>query len=149
MSKVLILYYSSYGHVEKMAGAAATGAREAGATVDIKRVPETAPEEVAKAAHFKLDQAAPIAKVEDLANYDAFIIGGPTRFGRMSAQMTAFLDQAGGLWAKGALNGKVGSAFSSTASQHGGQEMNLFSTSQSLAFRHGGRGPALQFRWPN
>jgi NAD(P)H dehydrogenase (quinone) len=128
MSKVLILYYSSYGHIEKMAGAAATGAREAGATVDIKRVPETAPEAVAKAAHFKLDQAAPIAKIEDLANYDAIIIGGPTRFGRMSAQMTAFLDQAGGLWAKGALNGKVGSAFSSTASQHGGQEMNLFST---------------------
>jgi NAD(P)H dehydrogenase (quinone) len=132
MSKVLILYYSSYGHIEKLAGAAATGAREAGATVDIRRVPETAPEEVAKAAHFKLNQAAPIAKIEDLANYDAFIIGGPTRFGRMSAQMAAFLDQAGGLWAKGALNGKVGSAFSSTASQHGGQEMNLFSTITNL-----------------
>ena len=128
MSKVLILYYSTYGHVETLATAMAAGAREAGATVDIKRVPETAPEAVAKAAHFKLDQAAPIAKIEELANYDSIIIGGPTRFGRMAAQMTAFLDQAGGLWAKGALNGKVGSAFTSTASQHGGQEMNLFST---------------------
>jgi len=132
MSKVLILYYSTYGHVEKLAAAVAAGARETGATVDIKRVPETAPEAVAKAAHFKLDQIAPVAKVEDLANYDAIIIGGPTRFGRMSAQMTAYLDQAGGLWAKGALNGKVGSAFTSTASQHGGQEMNLFSTITNL-----------------
>ena len=132
MSKVLILYYSTYGHVEKLAVAAAAGAREAGATVDIKRVPETAPEAVAKAAHFKLDQTASVAKIEDLANYDAIIIGGPTRFGRMSAQMTAYLDQAGGLWAKGALNGKVGSAFTSTASQHGGQEMNLFSTITNL-----------------
>jgi len=132
MSKVLILYYSSYGHVEKLAAAVATGAREAGATVDIKRVPETTPPEVAKAAHFKLDQIAPVAKIEDLANYDAIIIGGPTRFGRMSAQMTAYLDQAGSLWAKGALNGKVRSAFTSTASQHGGQEMNLFSTITNL-----------------
>jgi NAD(P)H dehydrogenase (quinone) len=128
MSKVLILYYSTYGHIEQLAVAVAAGARETGATVDIKRVPETAPEAVAKAANFKLDQSAPVAKIEDLANYDAIIIGGPTRFGRMSAQMTAYLDQAGGLWAKGALNGKVGSAFTSTASQHGGQEMNLFST---------------------
>jgi NAD(P)H dehydrogenase (quinone) len=102
--------------------------RETGATVDVKRVPETVPEAVAKTAHFKLSQLAPVATVEDLGNYDAIIIGGPTRFGRMSAQMTAYLDQAGGLWAKGALNGKVGSAFTSTASQHGGQEMNLFST---------------------
>ncbi|HET7125160.1 MAG TPA: NAD(P)H:quinone oxidoreductase [Bradyrhizobium sp.] len=132
MSKVLILYYSTYGHVEKLASAVAAGAREAGAMVDIKRVPETAPEAVAKAAHFKVDQAAPVAKIEDLVNYDAIIIGGPTRFGRMAAQMTAYLDQAGGLWAKGALNGKVGSAFTSTASQHGGQEMNLFSTITNL-----------------
>jgi NAD(P)H dehydrogenase (quinone) len=132
LSKVLILYYSTYGHVEKMASAVAAGARETGATVDIKRVPETAPEAVAKAAHFKLDQIAPVAKVEDLANYDAIIIGGPTRFGRMAAQMSTYLDQAGGLWAKGALNGKVGSAFTSTASQHGGQEMNLFSTITNL-----------------
>jgi NAD(P)H dehydrogenase (quinone) len=132
MSKVLILYYSSYGHIEKLATAVAAGARESGATADIKRVPETAPQEVAKASHFKLDQIAPVAKVEDLGNYDAVIIGGPTRFGRMSAQMAAYLDQAGGLWAKGALNGKVGSAFTSTASQHGGQEMNLFSTITNL-----------------
>lgn len=128
MSKVLVLYYSSYGHVETLAGAVAAGARETGATVDVKRVPETAPPEVAEAAHFKLDQTAPIATIEDLPNYDAIIIGGPTRFGRMASQMAAFLDQAGGLWARGALNGKVGSAFNSTASQHGGQEMNLFST---------------------
>jgi NAD(P)H dehydrogenase (quinone) len=132
MSKVLILYYSTYGHVEKLTAAVAAGAREAGATVDIKRVPETASPEVAKAAHFKLDQVAPVAMIEDLAKYDAIIIGGPTRFGRMCAQMTAYLDQAGGLWAKGALNGKVGSAFTSTASQHGGQEMNLFSTITNL-----------------
>jgi NAD(P)H dehydrogenase (quinone) len=132
MSKVLILYYSTYGHIEKLAAAVAEGARETGATVDIKRVPETVPEAVAKAGHFKLDQAAPVAKIEDLANYDAVIIGGPTRFGRMSAQMTAYLDQGGGIWAKGALNGKVGSAFTSTASQHGGQEMSLFSTITNL-----------------
>ena len=132
MTKVLILYYSTYGHIEKLAGAVAAGAREAGATVDIKRVPETAPEAVAKAAGFKLDQAAPVATIEDLVNYDAVIIGGPTRFGRMSSQMAAFLDQAGGLWGSGALNGKVGSAFTSTASQHGGQEMNLFSTITNL-----------------
>ncbi|HSY85156.1 MAG TPA: NAD(P)H:quinone oxidoreductase [Verrucomicrobiae bacterium] len=132
MSKVLILYYSTYGHVEALAGAIAAGAREAGAAVDIKRVPETTPTAVAEAAHFKLDQAAPFATIEDLTNHDAIIIGGPTRFGRMSSQMAAFLDQAGGLWAKGALNGKVGSAFTSTASQHGGQEMNLFSTITNL-----------------
>ena len=127
MSKVLVLYYSSYGHIEKMAEAVAAGARETGAHVDIKRVPETAPVEVAKAAYFKLDQDAPIAKVEDLADYDAVILGIPTRFGRMPAQMAAFLDQAGGLWAGGKLNGKVGSVFASTATQHGGQETTLFS----------------------
>jgi NAD(P)H dehydrogenase (quinone) len=132
MSKVLILYYSSYGHIEKMAEAVAAGVRETGATADIKRVPETAPEAVAKAAHFKLDQGAPIAKVSDLEAYDAIIIGAPTRFGRMPSQMAAFLDQAGGLWARGALNGKVGSVFTSTGSQHGGQEMTLFSTITNL-----------------
>ncbi len=132
MSKILVLYYSTYGHIEKLADAVAAGARSAGATVDIKRVPETAPEAVAKAGHFKLDQSAPIAAIEDLANYDAIIVGGPTRFGRMSSQLAAFLDQGGGLWARGALNGKVGSAFTSTASQHGGQEMNLFSTITNL-----------------
>jgi NAD(P)H dehydrogenase (quinone) len=127
MSKVLVLYYSSYGHIEKMAEAVAAGAREGGAQVDIKRVPETAPVEVAKAAYFKLDQDAPIAKIEDLADYDAVILGFPTRFGRMPAQMAAFLDQAGGLWLSGKLNGKVGSVFASTATQHGGQETTLFS----------------------
>jgi multimeric flavodoxin WrbA len=116
MSKVLVLYYSSYGHIEAMAQAVAEGARSTGATVDIKRVPETAPEAVAKAAYFKLDQDAPVAKIEELANYDAVIVGAPTRFGRIPAQMAAFLDQAGGLWVKGALNGKVGAAFTSSAS---------------------------------
>jgi NAD(P)H dehydrogenase (quinone) len=132
MTKVLVLYYSTYGHIETMAEAVAAGAREAGAQVDIKRVPETVPEAVAKAAHFKLDQKAPIAKVEDLADYDAVIVGTGTRFGRMSSQMASFLDQAGGLWAKGALNGKVGGAFTSTATQHGGQETTLFSIITNL-----------------
>jgi NAD(P)H dehydrogenase (quinone) len=100
--------------------------------VDVKRVPETVPLEVAKSAHFKLDQAAPVATVEELVNYDAIIIGAPTRFGRMPAQMAAFLDQAGGLWARGALNGKVGAAFTSTATQHGGQEVTLFSIITNL-----------------
>jgi NAD(P)H dehydrogenase (quinone) len=127
MAKVLVLYYSSYGHIETMAEAVAEGARKAGAQVDIKRVPETAPAEVAKAAHFKLEQKAPIAVIDDLANYDGIIIGAPTRFGRIPGQMAAFLDQAGGLWMRGALNGKVGGAFTSTATQHGGQEVTLFS----------------------
>jgi NAD(P)H dehydrogenase (quinone) len=132
MTKVLVLYYSSYGHIETMAEAVAAGAREAGAQVDIKRVPETVPEAVAKAAHFKLDQKAPVARIEDLADYDAVIVGTGTRFGRMSSQMASFLDQAGGLWAKGALNGKVGGAFTSTATQHGGQETTLFSIITNL-----------------
>ena len=132
MAKVLVLYYSSYGHIETMAKAVAEGAREAGAQVDIKRVPETAPLEVAQKAHFKLDQEAPVATVEDLANYDAVIVGTGTRFGRMSSQMAAFLDQAGGLWARGALHGKVGGAFTSTATQHGGQETTLFSIITNL-----------------
>lgn len=132
MAKVLVLYYSSYGHIETMAKAVAEGAREAGAQVDIKRVPETAPLEVAKAAHFKLDQEAPIATVADLENYDAIIVGVGTRFGRLASQMAAFWDQAGGLWARGALHGKVGGAFTSTATQHGGQETTLFSIITSL-----------------
>lgn len=132
MSKVLVLYYSTYGHIESMANAVAEGARSAGAQVDIKRVPETAPPEVAKAAHFKLDQAAPVATIADLEAYDAIVIGAPTRFGRMPSQMAAFLDQAGGLWARGALNGKVGGAFTSTATQHGGQEETLFSIITNL-----------------
>src|SRR5277367_1640636 len=132
MAKVLVLYYSSYGHVETMANAVAEGARSAGAHVDIKRVPETAPAEVAKAAHFKLDQKAPVANIEDLANYDAVIVGSPTRFGRIPSQMASFLDQAGGLWMRGALNGKVGGAFTSSATQHGGQETTLFSIITNL-----------------
>ncbi|MDR3440158.1 NAD(P)H:quinone oxidoreductase [Telmatospirillum sp.] len=132
MTKVLVLYYSTYGHIETVAKAVAEGAREAGAVVDIKRVPETVPEEVAKAAHFKIDQDAPVAKVEDLAAYDAIIVGTGTRFGRMSSQMASFFDQAGGLWARGALNGKVGGAFTSTATQHGGQETTLFSVITNL-----------------
>ena len=132
MSKVLVLYYSSYGHLESMANAVAEGARSAGASVDVRRVPETAPPEVAKAAHFKLDQAAPVATVAELEGYDAIIVGAPTRFGRMPSQMASFLDQAGGLWARGALHGKVGGAFTSTASQHGGQEVTLFSIITNL-----------------
>lgn len=132
MARVLVLYYSSYGHIETMANAIAEGARAAGATADVKRVPETAPEEVVRAAHFKLDQAAPIAKIGDLADYDAIVIGSPTRFGRMSSQMASFLDQAGGLWMSGVLNGKVGAAFTSSASQHGGNETTLFSIITNL-----------------
>jgi NAD(P)H dehydrogenase (quinone) len=132
MAKVLVLYYSSYGHVETMASAIAEGARSAGASVDIKRVPETAPLETAKAAHFKLDQRAPIATIDELEHYDAIIVGSPTRFGRISSQMASFLDQAGGLWMRGALHGKVGGAFTSTATQHGGQEVTLFSIITNL-----------------
>jgi NAD(P)H dehydrogenase (quinone) len=127
MPKVLVLYYSSYGHIETMAHAVAEGARSAGAAVDVKRVPEIAAEDVAKAAYFKLDQMAPIASIDDLMNYDAIVVGSPTRFGRISSQMAAFLDQAGGLWMRGVLSGKIGGAFTSTATQHGGQETTLFS----------------------
>lgn len=132
MAKVLVLYYSSYGHIETLANAVAEGARSTGAHVDIKRVPETVPEELAKNAHFKLDQVAPVASVADLEHYDAIVVGTGTRFGRMSSQMAAFLDQAGGLWARGALNGKVGGAFTSSATQHGGQETTLFSIITNL-----------------
>ncbi|MFZ5743098.1 MAG: NAD(P)H:quinone oxidoreductase [Pseudomonadota bacterium] len=132
MSKVLVLYYSSYGHLETMANAIAEGARGAGAEVDVKRVPETVPEEIAKGAHFKLDQAAPVATVAELEHYDAIIVGTGTRFGRISSQMAAFLDQAGGLWARGALIGKVGAAFTSSATQHGGQETTLLSIITNL-----------------
>ena len=132
MSKVLVLYYSTYGHIEQMANAVAEGARAAGATVDVKRVPETVPQEVAEKGHFKLEQDAPVATVDELPDYDAIIIGAPTRYGRMPAQMAAFLDQTGGLWARGALNGKVGGAFTSTATQHGGQETTQFSIITNL-----------------
>lgn len=132
MAKVLVLYYSTYGHTETLANAIAEGARAAGASVDIKRVPETAPADVAKAAHFKLNQQAPVANIDDLTNYDAIIVGSPTRFGRIASQMASFLDQAGGLWMRGALHGKVGGAFTSTATQHGGQEVTLFSIITNL-----------------
>lgn len=132
MAKVLVLYYSAYGHIEQMAEAVAEGARETGAQVDIRRVPELVPEDVARKSGFKLDQAAPVAKVEELAGYDAIIVGTGTRFGRMSSQMASFLDQCGGLWASGALNGKVGGAFAATNTQHGGQEATLFSILTNL-----------------
>jgi NAD(P)H dehydrogenase (quinone) len=130
--KILVLYYSTYGHIETMAEAIAEGAREAGAEVDIKRVPETVPEEIARKNHFKLDQKAPVAQVADLEQYDAIIVGTGTRFGRISGQLASFLDGAGGLWARGALNGKVGAAFTSSATQHGGQETTLFSIITNL-----------------
>jgi NAD(P)H dehydrogenase (quinone) len=146
MAKVLVLYHSTYGHLEKMAEAVAEGAREAGATVDIKRVPETVPEELAKKSGYKLDQAAPIATVDDLANYDAVIVGVGTRYGRMASQMAAFWDQTGGLWAKGALVGKVGSAFTATATQHGGQETTLMGTITQL-LHHGMVIVGLPYAW--
>lgn len=127
MARVLVLYYSSYGHIETMAGAVAEGARDAGAEVTIKRVPELVPQEVAEKSGYKLDQAAPIATVEELADYDAVIFGTGTRFGNMTAQMKNFIDQAGGLWAQGKLIGKVGAVFTSTATQHGGQESTILS----------------------
>jgi NAD(P)H dehydrogenase (quinone) len=137
MSKVLVLYYSSYGHLEQMADAVAEGARSAGASVDIRRVAETAPAEVVAAAHFKTDTAHPVIEGPDtLAEYDAIIVGAPTRYGRMPSQMAAFWDTTGGLWMRGALIGKVGGAFTSTASQHGGQETTLFSIITNL-LHHG------------
>ncbi len=133
MSKILVLYYSSYGHIETMAEAIAEGARGVtGAEVTIKRVPEIVPEALAKKSGFKLDQKAPIATVDELPDYDAIIFGTPTRFGNMAAQMRNFLDQTGGLWGKGALIGKVGSVFASTATQHGGQETTITSFHSTL-----------------
>src|SRR5882757_7905608 len=137
MPKILVLYYSSWGHVETMANAVAEGARSvAGAEVTIKRVPELVAAEVAQQFHYKLDQAAPIATPDELGDYDAVIFGTPTRFGNMAAQMKNFLDQTGGLWMKGALVGKVGSVFASTASQHGGQETTITSFHTTL-LHHG------------
>jgi NAD(P)H dehydrogenase (quinone) len=136
MAKVLVLYYSSYGHIETMAKAVAEGAVSAGATVDIKRVPETAPAEVVAAAHFKTDHDYPEAQPEELANYDAIIVGAPTRYGNMSSQMGSFWDRTGGLWFTGALIGKVGGAFSSSATQHGGNEATLLSVHKTL-LHHG------------
>ena len=133
MTNILVLYYSSYGHVETMAGAIADGARKvAGSTVTIKRVPELVSEEIAKKSGFKLDQKAPIATIEELPSYHAIIFGTPTRFGNMCAQMRNFLDQTGSHWMSGALIGKVGSVFTSTASQHGGQETTIQSFHTTL-----------------
>lgn len=128
MTKVLVLYYSSYGHIERMADAVAEGVRQAGADAVIKRVPELVPEDIARKSHFKLDQKAPVATVAELADFDAIIIGVPTCFGNMAAQMKNFLDQAGGLWAQGKLIGKVGSVFTSSNTQHGGQESTILTT---------------------
>ena len=136
MTKVLVLYYSSYGHIETMADAVAEGVRAAGAEVDVKRVPELVPEEVARTSHYKIDQAAPIARPADLVGYDAVIVGTGTRYGRMTSQMANFWDQTGGLWAQGKLIGKVGAAFTSTASQHGGQETTLLGIHTNL-LHHG------------
>lgn len=128
MTKVLVLYYSSYGHIETLARAVADGVRQAGASAAIKRVPELVPEPVAARAGYKLNQAADVASVSELPDYDAIVIGTPTRFGNMAAQMKNFFDQCGGLWLEDKLVGKVGSAFTSTGSQHGGQESTLLAT---------------------
>jgi len=125
MTKVLVLYYSSYGHIERMAEEVAAGVRDAGADAVVKRVPETVPEAVAKQSGFKLEQKAPLATPDELANYDAVIFGSPTRFGNMAGQMKTFIDQLGGLWMKGSLVGKVAGVFSSSATQHGGQESTI------------------------
>src|SRR6266478_3081389 len=132
MAKVLVLYYSSYGHNETMAQAVAEGARAARAEVTVKRVPELVPEDVARKAGMKLEQAAPVATVDELPQYDAIIFGTPTRFGNMTAQMRNFLDQTGGHWMSGALIGKIGSVFASTATQHGGQETTITSFHTTL-----------------
>jgi NAD(P)H dehydrogenase (quinone) len=128
MTKVLVLYYSSYGHIEALAQAVAEGAREVGALADIKRVPELVPEQVAHKAGYKMSQSAGVASVSELPDYDAIVIGTPTRFGNMASQMKNFLDQCGGLWAEDRLVGKVGSVFTSTGSQHGGQESTILAT---------------------
>ena len=136
MAKVLVLYYSTWGHIEQMAYAAAEGAREAGAEVVVKRVPELVPSYIAEQAHYKLDQPAAIATVEELPEYDAIIFGTPTRFGNMTAQMKNFLDQTGALWAQGKLVGKVGSVCTASATQHGGQESTLL-TFHPVLLHHG------------
>lgn len=132
MAKILVLYYSSWGHIEQMAQAEAEGARSAGAEVTIKRVPELVPQAVAEAAHYKLDQDAPLATVDELPDYDAVIFGTPTRFGNMAAQMRNFLDQTGALWAQGKFIGMVGSVFTSSGSQHWGQETTITSFHTTL-----------------
>jgi NAD(P)H dehydrogenase (quinone) len=136
MTKVLVLYYSSYGHIERMAQAVAEGAREAGAEATIKRVPELVPAELAKSSGYKLDQAAPVATAAELAEYDAIIVGSGTRFGVVTSQMRNFWDQTGGLWFSGGLVGKVGSVFTSSATQHGGQESTILTMIPTL-LHHG------------
>ena len=137
MAKVLVLYHSFHGHIEAMAEAVAQGARSIpGSQVDLKRVPETMPAEVFRNAKGKADQAAPIATPDELANYDAIIFGAPTRFGNVSAQMRSFIDQTGPLWMQGRLIGKVGSVFTASATQHGGQESTILSFLPTL-LHHG------------
>jgi NAD(P)H dehydrogenase (quinone) len=148
MARVLVLYYSSYGHIETLANAIAEGVAEVpGAEAIVKRVPELVPEEVCRASGIKIDQDAPFADPNELGDYDAVILGTPTRFGNMAAQMRNFLDQTGGLWMKGALVGKVGSVFTSTASQHGGQESTILSTQVTL-MHHGMVIVGLPYSWP-
>ena len=148
MPRILVLYHSTYGHIEAMAEAVADGARSIeGAVVDVKRVPELVPDELAKASGYKLDQRAPIATVADLETYDAVIVGAGTRYGTASSQMRNFWDQSGGVWMKGALVGKVGSAFTSTATQHGGQETTLIGLIQTL-LHHGMLIAGLPYAWP-
>jgi len=147
MPRILVLYHSTYGHVEAMAEAVAEGARSVeGAVVDIRRVPELVPEELAKQSGYKLDQPAPIARVDELGDYDAVIVGAGTRYGAAASQMRNFLDQTGGLWMKGGLVGKVGSAFTSTATQHGGQETTLIGLIQTL-LHHGMLIAGLPYAW--
>ena len=133
MARILVLYYSSYGHTAQMAEAVADGVRQGGGECDIRRVPETAPPEVAKAAGFSANEDHAVIEGPDaLAAYDGLVVGTPTRYGRMTSQMASFWDTTGGLWMKGALVGKVGAAFTSTAAQHGGQETTLFSIITNL-----------------
>ena len=147
MTRVLVLYHSTYGHIEAMAEAVAEGARSVeGVQVDIKRVPELVPEELAIKSGYKLDQKAPIAVVDDLLNYDAVIVGAGTRYGTAASQMRNFLDQTGGVWMKGALVGKIGGAFTSTATQHGGQETTLIGLIQTL-LHHGMLIAGLPYAW--
>ena len=147
MPRILVLYHSTYGHIEAMAEAVAEGARSVdGSVVDIRRVPELVPEELARQSGYKLDQAAPIATVDELGDYDAVIVGAGTRYGTAESQMRNFLDQTGGLWMKGGLVGKVGSAFTSTATQHGGQETTLIGLIQTL-LHHGMLIAGLPYAW--
>ena len=147
MPRILVLYHSTYGHIEAMAEAVAEGARSVdGSVVDIRRVPELVPEELARQSGYKLDQAAPVATVDELGDYDAVIVGAGTRYGTAASQMRSFLDQTGGLWMKGGLVGKVGSAFTSTATQHGGQETTLIGLIQTL-LHHGMLIAGLPYAW--